>query len=186
MTSDRARRIAGSRRQIHVSPSHGSRMMSSRQHSAIGLPDPCLVALGERSGVDRGGLALDDRVKLQLRQRLANRPETVLGNAELEVFVVASLPAAEEVERPACYDRPRHVHIRETPGSLRGMPGVPLGNVGVERLPRFRLVALRSSDASGTRRAERSSRSRSGRPRRSGPRRHRRTSTRSSGRRSRR
>ena len=75
------------------------------------IEPPGLVRLRERPRVDvreRDGPTLDDRVQLHTRERkrLDELAEPRTRDRDLEVFVLAMLPAEEEIDRPPRSDVP--------------------------------------------------------------------------------
>ena len=157
MTSEPGRRMRGSRRQTQVSPSHGSRMTSMPPRARDRVAHPGLVALRERRLVDRRELPVDDRVDLELGERLSDRREAVLGDGDLEVLVLARLPAAEEIERPAG----DHAHGASTPARRRAVSaGCQASQSSRSKSKRSSAHVVRSSGASGRARAGRRSRRR--------------------------
>ena len=63
-----------------------------------------------------------------------NLLEALGRHRDLEVLVLAALLAEEELEGPAGRDVPRSLDSREPPRDLFRMPGLPLHEVGIERL----------------------------------------------------
>jgi hypothetical protein len=98
--------------------------------------------------------AAADHDQLEARQRLSHLCEPSCRHADFEIIVLAGLLSEEEVECPSGRDVPRHREAFEMACSLDRAPGVPRGEIEIERLGRLVRHKLRSSGASGRSRAE--------------------------------
>ena len=81
------------------------------------VPEPRLVGLRELIGceaVERTDESFPDGSEhVEVGERAPQLREPILRDCDLEVFVLARLATAEEVERPAGRDVPRRVEIPE-------------------------------------------------------------------------
>ena len=135
ITRSVGRRTRGSRRNTHVSPSHGSRMTSRRQAPRDGVAHPGLIVRRERLGLHGVGEPAPDDPELELGERLANGRELLLRHGDLDVLVLPRLSAVVQVERPAGRDVPGRVDSREPARDLGRMPRVPERQIGLEGAP---------------------------------------------------
>jgi hypothetical protein len=90
--------------------------------------------LTERLVPHRFGEPVSDDEEFEIRERGANGAERPLGDGDLEVLVLTCLASTKQVECPARRHVPRNVHPGETTCGLRGMPGLPEREIGLERV----------------------------------------------------
>ena len=91
------------------------------------------VGVGVLERGDEPGPRHARREELEPGEGVEDLAELVARDGDLEVLVLAPLPAEAEVDRPAGGDVPRRLDLSEQPRGLLGPPGIPLGHVGLER-----------------------------------------------------
>ena len=162
MSSAYGRRIRGSRRQIQVSPSCGSRNTSNRHTAAPRWHAHVWWWARSASGDGDTTLATPGDVEVAVREARHHRGEPVRGHGDLDVLVVAGPSPVEQVERPAPGDVPGHVAPRQPFRDHRRVPRIPRvelrshpPTVRAGAPPRWSLVARATIGVQPQERAER-------------------------------
>ena len=114
----------GSRRQIHILPSCGSRKMSSRYGPPPGSRTQ-VWCMTSKAALSSGQLRPDRRPRSRSPPAPPGPGRTGRPDSDLEVCMVSRHLTAIQVQRPARGDAPRDIDAGQAGGDIERMPGIP-------------------------------------------------------------